>query len=178
MSVSAISAVMALPVTTIYEFISASATGIVNVGDWLQYSGQFVLPGFSGQGSTAYWKMSGAGVATDSNPKIDQAGRSVQNSAMIIVREGILHVSASFSGQVNLGIGAYPDATGSGVASPTGLSGLGATWNTAVPVSNSADPTAAAAKAPVATVIGSLNFSNAGTGELMLHLAPIRPDIR
>ena len=87
--------------------------------------------------------------------------------------------SANFSGVPTLGLGAYPDATGSGVAAATGLTGLGATWQTAQVVNNSAlSGTANAQQPAVATVIGSTNFANAGTGELVLYLSPLAPDVR
>ncbi len=125
------------------------------------------------------WKSSGAGVAMQSNPMVDQAGRSVINSGLLFVTQGILHVSASFSGVPPLGLGAYPDATGSGVGAATGLTGLGATWNTGLVVFGSAlSGTANAQALPVATVVGSLNFSNAGTGELLVRLMPLAPDVR
>lgn len=156
---------------------TASGTGTINVGDWLAYTGQFVVATNSGQ--TGYWKTSGAGVALESNPVLDAAGRSIQNSGLKYMVEGVIVVSASFSGQVGLGLGAYPDATGSGVAATTGLTGVGATWNTAQVINGSAySGTANAQRAPVATIIGSQNFSNAGTGELILRLSPLAPDVR
>lgn len=179
MAVTAVSAVKALPFQTNISLCTASGTGTINVGDWLQYSGQFVLVGFSGQGSTAYWKTSGAGVALESNPMYDQFGNSVQNSGMKILTQGILHVTASFSGRPALGVGAYPDASGSGLAAPTGLTGIGATWQTAQVQNHSGlSGTATPQAAPVATVIGSQNFGNAGTGELIVRLMPLAPDVR
>lgn len=158
---------------------TASGTGTINVGDWLMYSGQFVLASYSGLASTGYWKTSGAGVALESNPVLDPAGRSILNSALKIMVEGVIVVSANFSGQPALGLGAYPDASGSGVAATTGLTGLGATWQTAQVINGSAySGTANAQRAPVATVIGSQNFSNAGTGELILRVVPLAPDVR
>lgn len=177
MSVTAISGVPGVPFRTDVNLLTASATGTVNIGDWLCYSGQFVLAQFSGAApGTAYWKASGAGVAVESNPMIDIAGRSVQNSGMKYIREGMLRVTAAFSGQPTLGNGAYPVTTGSGLASPTGLSGIGATWQTAAPATVSGGTAGRAA--PVALVVGSQNFSNAGTGELDIVLVPLQPDYR
>ena len=176
MSVTAVSARNALPMTVESWMHTASATGLISVGDWLLYTGQFVMA--TNSGHSASWKSSGAGVAMESNPVFDPAGRSIVNSAMKIVNDAILHVSASFSGQPALGVGAYPDATGSAVAGATGQTGVGATWNTAAPVSFSADPTAQPAPAPVALVIGSLNFGNAGTGELIIRLMSQGADVR
>lgn len=177
MSVTAISGVAALAFKTDLSIVTAYYTGTINVGDWLAYTGQFVVATNSGQ--TAYWKNSGAGVALESNPMYDQYGNSVLNSGGKILVEGILRVSASFSGVPTLGIGAYPDATGSGVAAPTGRTGVGATWNTGVVVNHSAlSGTASPQAAPVATVIGSYNHSNAGTGEMDIRLMALAPDVR
>jgi hypothetical protein len=171
------SAVPALPYKTDISLATAHYTGTVNVGDWLAYSGQFVFA--TNSGHSAYWKTSGAGVALESNPMYDQFGNSVLNSGGKILVEGILRVSASFSGVPALGLGIYPDATGSGVGAPTGLTGLGATWNTAQVRFNSALSGTANAQVPgVATVIGSHNFSNAGTGQVDIRLVALAPDVR
>jgi hypothetical protein len=177
MSVTAISGIPAVPFKTDISLTTAYYTGTVSVGDWLAYSGQFVVA--TNSGHTAYWKNSGAGVALESNPMFDQFGNSVLNSGGKILVEGVLRVSANFSGVPTLGIGAYPDATGSGVAAATGLTGLGATWQTGAVVNHSAlSGTASPQAAPVATVIGSYNHSNAGTGELDIRLVALGPDVR
>lgn len=177
MAVTAGSAMPDTPYKTTISICTASATGTINVNDWLTYSGQFVVA--TNSGHTAYWKTSGAGVALESNPMYDRFGNSVQNSGMKILVEGILRVSANFSGRPTLGVGAYPDATGSGLAAPTGLSGLAATWQTAQVLNHSAQSgTATPQAAPVATVIGSLNFGNAGTGEMDVRLVALPPDVR
>ena len=177
MAQSGITAQWGLPLKWDITMVTAQFTGTINPGDWLAYSGQFVVA--TNSGHTAYWKTSGAGVALESNPIYDNAGRSILNSAGKILVEGILLGSASFSGVPPLGLGAFPDATGSGVFAPTGLTGLGATWNTAQVINGSAySGTANGQRAPVATVIGSQNFTNAGTGELILRLSPLAPDVR
>lgn len=177
MPVSAVSAVKALPFTREIWMMTASATGIINPGDWLAFSGQFVFA--TNSGHSAYWKTSGAGVAMESNPMYDAAGRQVQNSAMKVLSEGRLHVSAAFSGEPTLGLGAYPVSTGSGVGAPTGRTGVGATWQTAQVRHNSAlSGTANAQQPAVATVIGSQNFGNGGTGELIIDLIRMNPDVR
>lgn len=174
MSVTAKNAIYDIPQKRDVQVATASGTGTINAGDWLAYSGQFLVA--TNSGHTAYWKASGAGVALESNPMLDQRGASVQNSALKYLAMGILHVSANFSGIPPLGLGAYPDATGSAVGGVTGLTGLGATWQTAAPVL--ASGATAGRAAPVATVIGSQNFSNAGTGELIIRLMPLQPDYR
>ncbi len=176
MSVTATTAQHDLPFYTDISYTTASATGTINPGDWLAYSGQYVFP--TNSGHSAYWKTSGAGVAVDSNPVYTQAGRTAINSGMLILVEGVLHVSASFSGVPALGLGAYPDATGSGVAAPTGATGVGATWNTAEVLHGSAlSGTANGQQPAVATVIGHTNHSNQ-TGELFVRVMALAPDVR
>lgn len=177
MGASAIGAVPALPQRYDISIVTASATGKINQGDWLAYSGQYVHA--TNQGHSATWKSSGAGVALDSNPTYDSFGNIVTASSLKILVMGEIRVSASFSGVPALGVGAYPDATGSGVGAPTGLTGVGATWNTGVVLFGSAlSGTANAQALPVATVVGSTNFANAGTGELIVRLMPLAPDVR
>ena len=179
MAVSGVTATYGIPLSFDISIVTASGTGNINPGDWLMYSGQQALAGYSGLASTAYFKASGAGVALEPNPVYDPAGRSILNSALKILVMGNIMVSANFSGRPALGLGAYPDASGSGVGAPTGLTGLGATWQTAVVLDHSAlSGTATPRAAAVATVIGAQNFSNAGTGELWLRLFPLPPDIR
>lgn len=177
MSQSGVNAIYGLPAKADFSITTASASGQINVGDWVAYSGQYAYA--TNSGHSASWKTSGAGVALESNPQYDAYGRIVTASAMKILVQGVIVVSASFSGQPTLGLGAYSDATGSGVAAPTGLTGVGATWNTAQVINGSAySGTANAQRAPVATVIGSQNFSNAGTGELILRLMALPADVR
>lgn len=170
-------AVPSVPQKWDISIATASALGTVNVGDWLAYSGQRVFA--TNSGHTAYWKASGAGIALESNSAYDQWGRLVGNSALKYLVQGIVVVSANFSGVPTLGLGVYPDATGSGVAAPTGMTGVGATWQTGEVHSISGLSGTANARVPnVATVIGSQNFANAGTGELIIRLSPLAPDVR
>lgn len=171
------SAVPNIPYQDDIRYVQAVASGTINPGDWLAYSGQIVFA--TNSGHSAMWKNSGAGVAIDSNPMYDQFGNSVTNSAMRALVEGTLWVTAAFSGVPPLGMGVYPVSTGSGVAAPTGKSGVGATWQTAQVVNHSAlSGTATPQAAPVATIIGSRNFSNGGTGELLVRLMALAPDVR
>lgn len=179
MAQSGIPAVAGWPQKADISMVTASGTGTINVGDWLFYSGQFVLAGNSGLASTAYTKTSGAGVALESNPVFDPYGRSLQNSGLKVLVEGHILVSAGFSGQPALGVGAFPITTGSGAYGATGLTGLGATWQTAQVLNGSAMSGTANGQAfAVATVIGSQNFVNAGTGELMLRVVALDPAVR
>lgn len=147
----------------------------VNRGDWLAYSGTSVFPSYAGQGSTAYWKASGAGIALDSNPTYDQAGRVVQNTALRFLREGVFRASAAFSGVPLYGQGVYPVATGSGVAAPTGATGLGATWQTSVrlPISGSMS---AGGGSGVGLVVGHRIPAGGFTAQLDILLLAPRPE--
>lgn len=146
----------------------------INVGDPLAYSGTSIFPTYMGQGSTAYGKASAAGVAMESNPVYDPAGRLAQNTGLRFVREGILRVTAAFSGAPALGLGVYPVATGSGVAAPTGLSGIGATWQTGIKLSLSGNTAVGASG--WANLVGYRANGNGGTGELDILLLPGRPE--
>ncbi len=177
MAVTPASAVADVLYKSDISLCTGNYTGTVNVGDWLAYSGQFVVA--TNSGHTGYWKTSGAGVALDSSPLPDRYGNNMRNTAGKILVQGILRVSANFSGVPPLGLGAFPDATGSAVGGVTGLTGVGATWQTAQVINASAySGTANGQRAPVATVIGSTNFSNAGTGELDVRLMALAPDVR
>lgn len=173
MSQSGIKAVFNTPADADITFATGTPSGVVNVGDWLVYSGQYVCPTYAG--GLAYWKASAAGVAIEANSAYDAAGRLVANTALRFVRQGIIRVSAAASGLIPLGLGAYPASTGSGVAAPTGATGVGATWQTGVKVSLSGST--AAGGSGVATVVGlDMTRSNAGTGELDILLIAPRPD--
>jgi len=118
----------------IYLAVNASGTALeVNPGDFVTWSGQY---GIAAHDGVAGWKASGIGIALDRNPKYDEYGNKIVNTALIVCRYGLFRVSANFSGQPLMGVLAYPDMTGSGVNSPTGQTGLGAVWNTASPQNN------------------------------------------
>lgn len=168
MSVTAPNALKAVPVAdSRYVTVHASGTGLeVNPGDYVSFSGQY---GIASHDGVAYYKASGVGIALDRNPAYDWAGRPVVNSALLVDRGGTHRVSASFSGQPNLGVLAFPDMTGSGVNAPSGQTGLGTVWNTGLPVLGSANPTGAPPKG-VAQVVAWYAAGNGGTGELDIVL--------
>lgn len=163
MSVTAYDAVIATPMQYDISIDAASASGTINVGDYLIYSGNAVIPTALGAPTP-----SAAGIALEANPLYDQHGRSVSNTALRYMRQGVIRVSASFSGQIPLGTPCYPDATGSGVAGVTGLTGVGATWTTAAPVANSANALGTA----VGRVIAWYNNGAAGTGQMDVLIGP------
>jgi hypothetical protein len=173
MSQSGIKATFNTPVNNEIVIGTGSASGLINVGDYLAYSGQGVIPVYAG--GAAYWKASGAGVAIEANSAYDNAGRLVANTALRFVRQGIIRVSGAASGVVNLGLGAYPASTGSAVSTPTGNTGVGATWQTGVKVSLSGST--AVGGSGVATVVGvDMTYANAGTGQWDILLIAPRPD--
>lgn len=168
MAVTAKSAYNGVPVAD-GQFIVGDASGTalaINPGDYVCWSGNYII---ATEDADSTWKVSGLGIALDRNPAYDWAGRQVVNSALLVARHGLFHVSASFSGKPLYGTLAYPVTTGSGVNAPSGATGLGATWDTGVPVSVSGGTGAAPVKG-VAQVVGWSNGSNAGTGELDIVL--------
>jgi len=84
-------------------------------------------------------------------------------------------VSAAFSGKPLFGVLAGPVMTGSGVMAASGVTGLGSTWNTAVPVSVSGG-TAKAPVPAVATVFEWADTGPGGTGQLGIWLWPRNAD--
>jgi hypothetical protein len=168
MAITGISAVPAIPWKSDISIITAQATATVNPGDWLFYSGHRVLAGYSG--STAYENGSGAGMALESNPVIDQAGRSVINTGMKILTMGIARVSGAQSGSGTLGMLAFPVSTGSAVGGVTGLTGLGATWTAAAPLAISSNPTGQIAHAR-AKIIG-VNMGGGQSAQLDIMFLP------
>jgi len=170
MSVTGISATYALPYKADISIITAQATGTINAGDWVFYSGHRVLAGYAGLASTAYDRASGAGVALESNPVYDQAGRTAINTGLKILVQGIMRVSGAQSGSATLGLLAYPVSTGSGLAAPTGATGLAATWTAVAPVAISSNPTGQIAPAR-AKIIG-VNMAGGQTAQLDILLAP------
>ena len=155
-----------------YVAVNASGTAlIINPGDYV------LLSAFGGQAAaigSAAAKASGLGIALDRNPAFDAAGRQVVNSALLVATRGIFRVSASFSGHPLHGVLAYSDATGSAVNAASGVTGVGATWNTAAPSNISANPTGAP-NLGVAQVVGWTTGAG-GTGQLDIRLWPRNAD--
>lgn len=172
MTVNPQSAVAGLPVTLEHRFFTVTPSGTVNEGDWLAWSGLSAVA--TNAGHTAYWKASGIGIALEPNPIYDAAGRTAQNTALLVGVQGVYRVSAGYSGNAARGVGVYPITTGSGVNAPTGLTGVGATWQTGVKLSFSG--ATGAGGSGVAVLIGWQNNGLAGTGQLDILLSPPRPD--
>lgn len=172
MSVTAQSAAINTPMSYEIQFGIASASGVISVGDYLAFSGNAVFA--TNVGHTAYWKASGAGIALESNPQYDMMGRIVTASALRYLREGTYRASASFSGQPALGNGVVPAATGSAVGAPTGLTGVGSTWNTAAKQTVSGGT--GVGGSGIGVVINWINSGPAGTGQIEFYMPAPRPD--
>jgi hypothetical protein len=170
MTVTARQAQSSIPVYTEDLYVIGNASGtalVVNPGDYVAFSGQYIV---AAEDALAYWKASGVGIALDANPAYDPAGRPIVNSAIVVATRGIFRVTANFSGQVNLGVIAYPDTTGSALAAPSGFTGVASRWNTAAP-STVSGGTAAAAGKGVAQVIAWYGANAvAGTGQMDIRL--------
>lgn len=135
---------------------SASGLAVITKGEWLVYSGQQV----TNIHVATQHKVSAAGIALDHSPKYDELGRAINNSAIPILRRGILRVSASASGSaltIPLGAAVYQGSTASGIVGQTGATGVGPQWVTAPRVGISA-------------AIGALTANIAsGVGQVMRH---------
>ena len=162
----------------VWEFRAASATAKINVGDWLEYAGALV---FASSGFGPANKASGAGIALESNPQYDSYGNVVTASALKYGVAGIYRVSgASGAAAWTLGQPVWASSTGSGVAAPTGVTGIGALWAQAVKVSlNTANQAGTAAQIAFATghaiVVGFTAVAH-NSAELDILLMPARPD--
>ena len=175
-AVVAPSAFFGVPETYDIKLGTASATGQINVGDWLLFSGSYV---YAGSSYTPANKASGAGVALQSNPTYDSRGAVVTATGLIYLREGIIRVSA-YTGTFQLGTPVWPSATGSGIAAPTGKSGVGAIWAAAAKVSiNTANAAGTGAEIAfatgIATVVGRGTLTN-GSAEIDVLIRPVSTD--
>lgn len=131
-------AAMGLPVLRDdLKFYTGRATGVINAGDQLIYSGHWVIPTAMAAGNTTQVNASGAGIAMESNPVYDSHGVQKENTALMFADNVRILASAyhkvTASAHVTLGGRVYPATTGSGVMAPTGNTGVGAQWGTADP---------------------------------------------
>jgi hypothetical protein len=161
-----------------WEIQAASATGKINVGDFLNFVGQFVK---AGSAYTPANKASGAGIALESNPQYDRWGNIVTASALKYGVAGVYHVSgASGAAAWTLGQPVWPSATGSGIAAPTGTTGVGALWAQAAKVAHgtafSAGSAVSIAFATGIAIIVGYTAKGDNSAELDILLMPPRPD--
>lgn len=178
MSVTALNSNADYPKYYDYAIQTASGTGVINVGDWLYYSGHFVLPGTA---FTVANKASGAGIAIESNPQYDSFGNIVTATALQYGVAGVYRVSArSGAAAWTLGQPCYPSATGSGVAAPTGATGLGALWDQCakaqVSTAKAGGTGAQISHGSGVAIIVGVKTGAAGSAELDILLQPPRPD--
>lgn len=174
MTVTAQNAASALPVSDdTFVFGNANATtNIINPGDWVVLSGSGIA---AAEDAQAWMKSSGLGIALDRNPAKDWAGRDVVNSALMVATHGIFRVSAAFSGKVLNGVHAYPATTGSAVGAPSGVTGVAATWQTAIPRQVSANPTGVPPLGVVQVLASYPELGLAGTGQMDVLLRSTLP---
>lgn len=172
MTVSAQDVRIAVPMNSddIYVLGHGSGTALViNPGDYVAFSGNYIV---AAEDALTYWKASGIGIALDANPIYDPQGRQIINSAVVVATRGIFRVTANFSGQPNLGVLAFPDATGSAVAVPSGVTGVASRWNTALPGSVSGGTAANVGKGVGQVVKWIGSNAVAGTGQMDIRLWP------
>jgi len=123
-----------------------TGTTVITKGDWLQFSGGFLINLVAAVGLTGL-RASAAGVALDNHPVYDPLGRSMENTAMPVLTHGVLRVSggsaASLTGAPTLGSNIFPAATASGIVGQTGATGIGGLWFTAAQASTTGSGAAA-----------------------------------
>jgi|WetSurMetagenome_2_1015567.scaffolds.fasta_scaffold145970_2 hypothetical protein len=123
-----------------------TGTTVITKGDWLQFSGGFLINLVAAVGLTGL-RASAVGVALDNHPVYDPLGRSMENTAMPVLTHGVMRVSGgtavSFTGAPTLGSNVFPAATASGIVGVTGGTGIGGIWQTAAQVSTTGSGAAA-----------------------------------
>lgn len=148
---------------------NASGTALtITKGDWVCASGNYVLAANSG---VAGYKVSGMGVALANNPWYDELGVPRVNTALPILRHGIIRATAQSAALAELPTmqPVFPSTTGSGIVGQTGATGIGVVWATAAPRGISSNPTGAIA----AGVARLLKVVSAGsTGQIDVLLTP------
>ena len=77
---------------------SGNGTTIITKGDWVQWSGGVVV-GLNTQATPAF-RLSGIGVLLDHNPKYDELGRAINNSAIPILTHGVIRVSGGSAASI------------------------------------------------------------------------------
>lgn len=144
--------------------IATGSTNIITKGDWVQWSGGFVVNW--GTQATPAFRFSGIGIALDNNPIYDPLGRAVQNTALPILTHGVLRVSASaasLSGLPALGSPMTFLATASGIVGTTGATGQGAMWSAVLQIGVTATATTVASG--IAKLINIVKSGDSGVGQ-------------
>jgi hypothetical protein len=153
--------------------ISAFASGTINVGDFLIWSGSAVVPTAVAAAGARVGRASAAGIALESNPRYVAHGGTANNDSLVVLARGRIRASAADNltaiGNVTYGTPVYPSTTGSGVASPTALSGVAGQWSTAAPVLVSSNPSGAGSLAAYGRVVNVASFG-AASGQTQLDI--------
>ena len=100
--------------------------GQVSIGDFLMFSGSNVI---RASANVVAHVKSAAGIALDANPVADQHGTTRKQSAIRVLRQGILRVPAHSAGRIPLGYAAFPVNVGNSANFPTGVTGRMASWS-------------------------------------------------
>lgn len=160
------------PETNDIRFGVVRSTGTINPNDLLIFSGHFAIPTAMAAANAVAVKASAAGIAMEANPVYDSFGNAKQNTAMVVMRQGYMRVSAQFnasaSADITLGHAVYPATTGSGVNAPTGLTGVGSQWMTAAKPAISANPTGAPSLG--IGVLAGINRFGTGSGTTQIDI--------
>lgn len=154
---------------------SASGLATATKGDYMIASAYWVLAANSGTIGTPAYKTSGMGVAIEQNPFYDELGVARSQSALTILRRGIIRVTgiSGASAAFPIWTPVFPATTGSGIVGQTGATGIGAIWCTAPMQQISGNPTGA-----LASGVGHLLkvIADGATGQWDVVLEPTRPD--
>lgn len=136
------------------------------LGDWLVWSGGVPIAAAS---ATAYYRISGIGIALMNNPQWNSQGSGFYVSAMPVGIGGTFHVTGV--GSATAGYFVFPMDIGSGVVGQTGLSGQAAIWTALAEVEGFprlADTAYATTAAPgSASASGFSAYPGSGVGRIM-----------
>lgn len=151
----------------IYGDCSGTALTVTK-GDWVIGSGQWVIAANSGN---AGFKASGMGIALANNPYFDELGVARVQTALPILRHGIVRVSGMSASAVGsdapVMAPVFPSTTSSGIVGQTGRTGIGPIWVTAALV-NASGATAANRPSGVARLLSVVKFGSTGQWDVLL----------
>lgn len=147
----------------------ASGTALtVTKGDWVVASGTWIVAANSG---VAGFKASGMGIALENNPVYDELGVARVNTALAILRHGIIRVSGMSASAVGSDAPVmqpvFPSTTSSGIVGQTGATGIGPIWVTAAMV-NASGATAANRPSGVARLLKVITYGSTGQWDVLL----------
>lgn len=103
-----------------------STSNTAQIGDWLGFSGGQALPMDT---ATAYFRVSGVGIALDQNPKWTNQGSAYYLTAMPVGKGGTFRVSAVTGAAYSAGDFCFPVQLGSGQVGQTGRTGKSTLWS-------------------------------------------------